>query len=201
MGMLHSYRTFSTVLLVWLIANCQVAFAGTTQYEVSLNTTPLIGQSAGPFYLAFVLSDGNGLADGGSAATVSNVNFDGGEGSGSSIVVGGVSGSLESDVTLTTSDFIGAFAESFLPGKTLRFTLTITSTKPRTEGFPPDRLTMFILDGTGTPLATLAPTHTDYFLGINFFPEEAKPDLFGSDPSRPPFTGVPILLQAPNVGE
>jgi len=199
--MLCSYRVLSAVLVVWLVASWQAAFAATTQYEISLNTAPLIGQSAGPFSVAFVLSSGNGLADGGSSATVSNVNFGGGSGSGTPIVVGGVRGSLESGVTLTTSDFLGLFAESFVPGKTLRFTITMTTTRPRTEGFPPDRLTMLILDGTGTPLATLAPPYTDYFLGIDFFPEEAKPDLFGSDPSRLPFTGVPILLEAPNVDE
>jgi len=198
--MLCSYGVLRAVLIVWLVASWQAVFADTTQYEVSLNTAPLIGQSAGPFSIAFVLSDGNGLADGGSTATVSSVNFGGGSGSGTPIVVGGVSGSLESGVTLTTSDFLGLFAESFVPGKTFRFTVTMTTTKPRTKGFPPDRLTMLILDGTGTPLATLAPG-ADYFLGINFFPEAARPDLFGSDPSRPPFTGVPILLEAPNVDE
>jgi hypothetical protein len=42
---------------------------------------------------------------------------------------------------------------------------------------------------------------SDYFLGINFFPEEAKPDLFGSDSSRPPFTGTPISIPAPTTDE
>jgi hypothetical protein len=198
--MLCARRILSALLLAWLTASAHSAFAVTT-YQVSLDTTPLLNaQSAGPFSIAFALSDGNGLADGTSTATVSQVNFGGGRGYGSPFTSGGVSGSLESGVTLTTSDFRGLFAEAFSPGARLEFTITLTSTERTTAGFPPDRLAMFILDGTGTPLATLSPG-ADYFLGINFHPEEARADVFGSDSSRPPFTGIPILLSHPRVDD
>jgi hypothetical protein len=44
-------------------------------------------------------------------------------------------------------------------------------------------------------------TRTDYFMGINFFPEEARPDVFGSNPARPPITGGPILISPPKVDD
>jgi hypothetical protein len=49
------------------------------------------------------------------------------------------------------------------------------------------------------PLHLVLSPGAGYFFGINILAEKATPDVFGSDPSRPPFTGIPITIDAPIV--
>jgi hypothetical protein len=108
-----------------------------------------------------------------------------------------VSGSLESGVTLTTSETLGLFSEYFSPGQTLDFTVTVTTTE-ETSDFPADRLAMFILDGSGVSIPTLSPG-ADYFWGIDLLPVAVTPDVFSSDTSRFTLAGPAIAIDAPTT--
>jgi hypothetical protein len=76
----------------------------------------------------------------------------------------------------------------------------LSGTAGRSSSGIPDRLTVFILDGSGTPIATLAPAG-DFLIGIDLTSEDASPEVFGSDSSRPTFTGAPISIPRSTVDE
>src|SRR5213075_2492166 len=76
-------------------------------FNVSLKTSPLIGNSAGPFYVDFQLNDGSGIGDGNNTVTINNFLFDGGNLVGSPLPpIGGASGSLFSFVSITDNSFL-----------------------------------------------------------------------------------------------
>src|SRR6266852_3980540 len=145
--------------LSWCLASLLVLPVGihaTSLYTVSLNTAPLIGHSAGPFYLAFQLADGTGTGDGNNAAVLSDFQF-GGAGAPfgpSPVLFGSAFGDLSSTVILTDSAFPNFFAQSFTPGSTISFLLDLTINID--DGDIPDEFTFSILDRTLTPIPTMA---------------------------------------------
>jgi hypothetical protein len=165
-------------------------------FNISLNTTPLIGHTAGPFSVVLVLTDGDGIGDANNTATISNINFGGGSALGSPAYFGGASGSLAMGILITDSADLSFFLESFSPGSQLNFTLGITSNDDA-GGFP-DRLSFFILDNSLVPLPTLAP-FGDYFLGVDLFSTGPVFDVYGSDPSRAPSVGNALSISAPTI--
>src|SRR5437868_15463863 len=79
-------------------------------YDISVNATPLIGHSAGPFSLEFQLNDGSGIGDGNNTVVLSNFAFGAGGGqAGSPILNGGTTGALGSSVTIRDSSFFNQF--------------------------------------------------------------------------------------------
>jgi hypothetical protein len=209
---------WNTMLRPWIVAVtfaalCQTGHASeVSTFRVSVNTASLTGNSAGPFSIAFALTDGNGLSDASSIVKVTDVNFGNGTGAGTSVLFGGASGTLETGVTMTTSSFLSLFVQTFSPGSHLHFTLSLTtanrgrpdlfgddeSERHRQVAFGiPDRLTFFILDGAGMPIATLAPV-ADFLLGVNLTSDPSA-EVFGSDASRPPFTGNALSIRPPKV--
>jgi hypothetical protein len=177
----------------------QTAHAGESAvFQVSVNTASMVGNSAGPFSIAIALTDGSGISAGSSTVQVANVNFNGGKTLGSPVLFGGASGDLGSSAAITNTSFLGLLVESFLPGSKLTFTLSLTAGHNKTG--VPDRLTIFILDATGAPIATLAPAG-NFFIGIDLTSEDPAPEVFGSDSVRPPFTGIPISIPRPKVSD
>src|SRR4051794_35003845 len=79
-------------------------YAGTI-YDVSLNTAALIGHAAGPFSVAFQLTDGNGVGDANNVAIIDNLQFGSGGPLGLPLRVGGAVGDLWSTVVLVDSGF------------------------------------------------------------------------------------------------
>jgi hypothetical protein len=136
------------------------------------------------------------LANGNSTVRLSNVNYGGGKSLGDAVLFGGAAGNLDAGVTLTSSSFLGLFVESFSAGSKLEFKLSL-STNASHRAIP-DRLTIFILDASGTPVATLAPA-ADYMVGVDLTTKDPSLQVFGSDPARPPFTGPPISIPSPRV--
>jgi hypothetical protein len=188
----------AAIAALMFVAICQTAYAAeTSTFHITVNTTPLVGNPAGPFSIAVALTDGYGLGNASSTVTVTDVAFGGGKGFGDAVQFGGTSGNLETGVTLTTSSFLSLFVETFLPGSKLDFTLSLT-TASRGHHRIPDRLTIFILDGYGMPIATTASV-ADFFVGVSLTSEDPRVEVFGSDPSRPPFTGTPISIPPPRV--
>lgn len=123
--------------------------AGAIPYTVTLNTSPLISGSTGPYYLEFQLVDGDGIAN--NSVTLSNFVFGGGNATGSTSYQGGASGDLSSSVTLFDSLFFNSFYEQFKPGNVLSFDVDMTAnyTDPT-----PDRFTFAILNSSEFEIPT-----------------------------------------------
>jgi hypothetical protein len=165
-------------------------------YNVTLDTTQLVGHPAGPFYLEFALTDGSGIGDANNAVTLSGFDFGGGSALGGPLEFGGASGSLETGVAMTDNSFLNVFYEPFAPGLQLSFLLDMTLNED--AGGVPDRFTFFVLDSSGVPLPTLAP-YGDYFFGADLYSTGAILDAYGSDPSRAPSVGDPVSIPAPTI--
>jgi hypothetical protein len=130
------------------------AAAAPFTFQVVVNTTPLVGNAAGPFALDFQLNDGSGLSDGNNTATISGFSFTGaGAGpTGLPSSVGGATGSLSSTVSLTDSGFLNEFFQGFTAGNSLRFLVTWTSNVD--AGPAPDAFSFAILDRNLLNIAT-----------------------------------------------
>ncbi len=138
-------------------------------YNVTINTSSLVGSSSGPFQILVALEDANGYGDGNNTATISDFNV--GSGSvGALSTGGGVSGSLAGSLTFTDSTDLNYAMGDFTPGSTISFTFSMTSSpdsNPSATGFPGDEFLFFILDGTGNPITTTDGSTPDtFFLAI-----------------------------------
>ncbi len=187
----------------WLMAifaclACTPSYAGIC-VDVTVQTQALVGSPAGPFYLDFQLNDGSGLGNANNTATLSEFNFGTGSPAGSPITSGGASGDLGSTISITDSQFLNEFTQSFVPGSTLSFELMLTN---HVESGPqPDEFSFFILDSTFTPIPTLDPvTGRDAFIVIDIDSSNPVVQSYGSDPSIPPAGGGgPITIAAPEI--
>jgi len=191
--MLRLLKTFFFVCA--LSPMCQTVSADSI-YNVTLNTAPLVGHPAGPFYVEWTFTDGSGVGDANNTVTMSNINFGGGSALGDPLVFGGASGSLETGVAITDSSVLSLFSEQFAPGLQLSFSLDLTSNDD--AGGTSDGLTLFVLDSSGVPIPTLAP-FGDYFIGATLGSTGAMFDAYGSDPSRALTVGDPVSIPVPTI--
>jgi hypothetical protein len=190
-------RSMLTIgMMLWLVTSTGGVSDGAegASFRVGLNTKPLIGHPAGPFSLVLVVTDGSGIGEANNTVTVSDVDLGGGSTLGAPLLLGGASGGLATVVTITDGAFLNLFSEAFEPGNTLRFTLSMTTND--NEGETPDRFALSIVDGSGTPIATLAPAG-DFLLGIDLSSRGGAPEVHRGDASRPPFAGGSIALRKP----
>jgi hypothetical protein len=135
------------------LAGVSVARAQSVTYQFSVNTSTLVGNTSAPFSLDFQLTDGSGNNDGNNTATLSNFSFGGGGAPfGSANLSGNASGSLAAGVTLTDSVFFNEFYQSFTPGTTLSFDLTLTTHVD--GGGTPDAFSFSILDNNTLSIPT-----------------------------------------------
>jgi len=178
-----------------LSALCRAASGGVI-YNVTFDTTPLVDHPAGPFYLDLAFTDGSGVNDANNTVTLSTFNFGGGSALGGPFVFGGASGAIETGVTITDNTFLSLFEEPFVAGFQLSFTLDLTSNDDA-SGIP-DRFTFFVLDSSGVPLPTLAPSG-DYFFGADLHSTGPIFDAYGGDSSRAPSVGSPVSISAPTI--
>jgi len=185
-----------TGLFICLLAGvCQTANADMI-YNVSLDTTPLVGHPAGPFYIELSFTDGSGANDANNTVTLSDINFGGGSALGGALDIGGASGSLESGITIVDNSFLSLFYEQFAPGLQLTFSLIVTTNDD--EGGIPDRFSLSVLDSLGVPLPTLAPAG-DYFFGADLYSAGPVFDSYGSDTSRAPSAGDAVTIGAATI--
>ena len=87
--------------------------------KVSLDTSPLVGNAAGPFALDFTLIGGDGGA-GNMTVTITNFDLGAVQPPSTPTLIGGASGDLISGVTLTDGDFFNDFSAGVAPGPGLR---------------------------------------------------------------------------------
>jgi len=140
------------------VALCAAALTGPTlraqaYYDIHLDTSALIANSAGPFYLDFQLNDGAGLGNNDNTAVLSAFDFHGGAALTDVNAFGGATGDLASTVTLHDSSFLNEFFQSFTPGQSLDFHLTLSTT---VDTPTPDLFVFSILDRNTFTIATTA---------------------------------------------
>jgi hypothetical protein len=181
------------------------ALAGTV-YQVSLNTNPLVGHAAGPFYVDLQL-----IGTLGNTATVDGFDFGGGAPDGDPSLTGGASGSLTAGFRLTTDPVVdpGAafFNEAyapFVPGDSLSFVLTLDIPNPPSPADAPDSFSFAILDGSLSEIPTNGGSGA--LVQVDFTdPGNPSRAVFSNDPTTSPVACAPDCspigpIDAPLVG-
>lgn len=145
-------------------------------FGVSVDTSSLIGNSAGPFELGFLLIDASGTGDGNNTVTISNFAFGGGSPGAvdPSGTIGGASGNLTSTITLTDNSFFNALSASFTSGSSLSFLVNMTtnpdSTIDPSTGLTGDQFDFLIFNSSNQPIATTDPTGGNTFANATVGP-------------------------------
>ena len=118
--------------------------AAATSIHVQVNTAPLNGNAAAPFYVDFSFTDGSGTLAGPNTVVVSNFTFAGGGAVGAPTLSGGAAGNLASSVTLSdNANPFSEFFQQFTPGAVLGFDVTTTN---NVDPISPDAFAFAILD-------------------------------------------------------
>lgn len=177
-------------------------------FDVTLDTSGLIGHPAGPFYVDFQLNDGSGNFAGVNTATISNFMFgDKGSASGNPQLFGGAMGDLSTGVTLKDdAAFINEFIEGFTPGSFLSFHVELTTNVD--PGLTPDGFSFSILDSLLSPIPTTNFADAFLFVNINsanLTVADLGNSIFAGDPNRAPLAGGDVISigrpQIPGVPE
>lgn len=171
------------------------AVASVISWNVSLNTTPLIGNAAGPFSLELQFTDGSGLGDGNNAVTASGLALGGGALVGAPITFGSATGSLPGSVALSDTFFFNQYIQAFTPGTALSFTLSLSNNVD--AGGAPDEFSFAILDRSGSEIPSQGAA--DALLLVDIDSPNPTPRSFASDTSRSTASGEPIALTAATV--
>jgi hypothetical protein len=183
-------------LLFGLIA-CAFPFVNTSDchanllFDVSLNTSPLIGNSVGPFYADFQLIDGGGVGDNNNRVDLSNLAYGGGSFDNFFGFTGGVSGNPTSTLTLTDSEFINEVFVRFNPGSTLSFQVGLSTNVD--AGPTPDAFSFGILETVGSTLVPLPTGGLDALLLVDINQTSPVINTFTTSPDSP------IQLAAPQI--
>lgn len=174
----------STLVAGAIAAGVAPASATSVQFNVVVNTTPLIGNASAPFYLDFLLIGGPTPSN---TVTISDFGFSGGAPAGAATLSGpGVTGDLSSTVTLTDNvDFLNEFYQAFTPGATLGFEVTVTTNEGTTPPITPDAFSFAILDKNLINLPTTSPLFDDSLLFTNLTPGLVTSDLVTSSTTSP----------------
>ncbi len=194
------------ILTVLLTAAALTPASADTIFTVTLDTTTLTvppGSTAGPFSLAFQLTDGSGLGDANNTATVSGFQFGGGSASACPAgcsAIGGAGGDAGSSIVLNDSSFFNSFVEAFTPGTSLSFHVDLTTSVD--PGGTPDAFAFSLLDGGGFPIPTLDPSGADTLLNVNLDSTHPRILAYATDVSRLTGggSGVAISIPAPEIG-
>ncbi len=155
-----------------------------TLYTVSLDTSNLVGNAAGPFTLDFILRDGSGTGDANNTIHLIDFNF------------------LEGSFTLTgtNNETTVPFTQSGEPLKKLSFRVDTTNNPNIPES---DSFIFRILDKNGNPIPTTDPTMNNSFLTIVLYPAPGAVSTYGTPDGAPITIGAPTvqLLSPTNVPE
>ena len=115
--------------------------ADSRRRDVQLNINDDFRQPAGPFALDFQFNNGSVL--GNNTAVVNNFNYVGGSAVGSPTLLGGALGNISSSVLFDNSGAFQELFQTFTPGTTLRFDVTLSS---NVDAGTPDAFSFAILD-------------------------------------------------------
>lgn len=135
-------------------------------FQVTVNTSSLIDNPAGPYEVGFLLIDASGEGDGNNTATISSFTYGGGSpGSVDAAgTMGGATGSLNSGIMLTDTSFFNGLSSTFTPGTTFSFDVNMSTNldaNTSATGLSGDQFDFFIFDNTLLPIQTTDPTGGD----------------------------------------
>jgi hypothetical protein len=150
-------------------------------YDVSFDTSGLVGNVNTPFAVDFQLTSGdttNGVVN---TATLSSFAFGAGGSAGTGNPFtnsGNASGDLGSTVTLNTSggSFFNEFSQYFTPGSMLTFQLDLTN-NPQSSGTP-DEFTFQLIDNTLVEISTTDPSGSNSLVIIDLTGGALQPEIF-----------------------
>jgi hypothetical protein len=182
----------STGLLVgaWIVLTAAPCL-GQVIFDVSLDTTPLQTAAGGPFSIDFQMIDAGGVGDANNTANAGSFQFGaGGSPMGSPSLLGGATGDLSTQATLTDSSPFNDFAQPFTAGDTLHFRLNLTNAID-SDGSS-DQFAFSLLDGTGTAIPTLGPGNS--LLTVDLASGTAQ--SFATAPGADVALGAPLVVQA-----
>ena len=151
---------------------------GNLIFDVSVDTSALIGNPAGPFSIEFQLNDGSGTNDGNNTVLVSNFNFGGGMPVGAATLIGGAIGDLSSTVKITDNNFLNEFFQEFVPGPILSFHVNLSTLVD--PGPQPDQYSFAILDCSLIEIPTTSPANALVAVDIN---QQLTIQTFRGDPN------------------
>ena len=200
------YSLLGLIACAFLFLVASICRADVT-FDVSIDTSALMGHPAGPFYIDFQLNDGSGdYSSGVNTATISNFIFDGGDPTGTPQLLGGATGSLTNPNGVTLTDnahFINEFFQPFTPGRSLKFTVSMTTNVD--PGLTPDAFSFSILDNRLSPVPTTNFADAFLFVNINsatITAADLRNSIFASNPTQPPLAGGDgIAISKPDVRE
>lgn len=161
-------------------------------YNISMDTSALVGNAAAPFYLDFQFNDGSGTNDGNNTVTVDGFNV---AGVGAAVPSGGGTGDLGSSIVLTDSTFFNEVFQQFTPTSLLQFQVNLTTNVDL--GSTPDEFTFAILWGSSQlDIPTTNPNSA--FLTIDIT-NPLTITSSASDPNQPLGTNPGVNIAAPTV--
>lgn len=167
----------------WAAVACVLQFGhlncfGVDNFNITLNSSALVGNPTGPFSLDFQLADGSGTGDGNNTVTISDFNFHGGSWTGPSVV------------TMTDNSFFSEATYQFVPGGVLSFDVSMTTAVD--AGGTPDEFSFDILDNSLSEIPTVGLGDAMVAVAI----DSANPtvQVFGSD-----LTQTTINIPSPTV--
>ena len=167
-----------------------------TIFNASIDTSSLVGDPSGPFYLDFQLTDGSGTNDANNLITITGLNFGVAGGAlGTETLSGGATGSLSSTITLTDSSFFNELYQPFTPGSLLSFQISLTGGVD--GGLQPDEFTFAILTGSLNTIETSDPGGALFFVDldttnvVHTFAAQAPYSQLGSPTVNPQASSVP----------
>jgi len=166
-------------------------------FNIRLDTSALIGNPAGPFYIDFQLNDGSGTGAIVNTATISHVLFGtGGNPSGNPQLLGNAKGDLSDSITLMDTQAFNEFFQPFAAGNLLSFNVELST---KVDGsFTPDGFTFSILNQSLTPIPTTNFANALLFVNIdstNLTVADIANSTFASD-----LTGAPRVNAIPEPG-
>jgi hypothetical protein len=142
-----------------------LACAQTGEFDVTVNTAPLIGNASAPFSLDFQLNNGSGAGDLSNTATIGGFNFGGGSATAGATVSGGASGDLVAGIQLTESSAFNELYQGFTAGSSLTFHVSLTLNAA--PGVTPDAFTFGILDNGLFNIPTTAPDNSLFTITLS----------------------------------
>jgi hypothetical protein len=168
--------------------------SATALYNVSMDTSALVGNPAGPFYLDFQFNDGSGTNDGNNTVIIDGFNV---VGVGAAMPSGGGTGDLGSSIVLTDSAFFNEVFQQFTPGNTLQFQLNLTTNVD--AGGTPDEFTFGILWGSSLfDIPTTNPNGA--FLTVDLT-NPLTITSSASDPTQPLGANPGVTIAAPTIDQ
>lgn len=151
---IQARRCVHCIPLLFIAALISTPTKASTTYNITFDTSALQGQPAAPYSLDFQFADGSGLGDGNNTVTLSDFQFGGGSATGTANVFGGALGDLLGGVTFTDSAFFSELFQTFTPGSSLTFMLTLSN---NADAPAPDQFSFALLDNLLNNVPTQGP--------------------------------------------